>query len=167
MLFYLLKKASCDPKKLLSSILFRIDSYCRRIISQASHFKCTEGGGWEPTTRETFLLELNNATARFGWSFYIILGNPHERNILFVDFILNGQVVEQGAEVVKGLQNFVNFSALIPGFLKSFFDVFDFFAETLVLEQLLGLIVQNKTIGFLNFRIELADLMTHLFFKFI
>jgi hypothetical protein len=98
-----MKHIGSELQQLFTLILFAVYLDRRRIVSQAGHFEGTEGWSWIATATEAFLIKLKNAIFLFslGRIITVIFLNTHQGNVLFVNFILNLQMIHKRAEIIE------------------------------------------------------------------
>ena len=72
------------------------------MVGKTGHFKGSQGGCGVAIAGEAFGIESNDRSLLL-WSHLIRVGflSAHERDVLFVDFVLNGKVVDEGTKIVK------------------------------------------------------------------
>jgi len=85
--------------------------------------------------------------------------NAHKRYILFVDFILNLQVVHQRAKVIEQPLELFHTIRLMPGLLEHFILILNLWMESLVLKQLLIM----KSLAFILYSVEFS--LVHAYFS--
>ncbi len=100
---YVVQHVGSKLKKLLALVLFAVDLNRGRVVGEAGHLESTESRCWVPTAAETLFVQLQNTVLflNVGWILAVVLLHSHQRDILLVDLVLDFEVVDQRAEVVK------------------------------------------------------------------
>lgn len=72
------------------------------MVGETGHLKGSQGRCREAVARETLSIDRNNRVLFLHR--HLLRANllrPHQRNVLLVNLVLNGEVVDQGAKVVE------------------------------------------------------------------
>lgn len=93
----------CKLQQLFALVLFVVYLDGRGVIGQAGHLEGTESGSWVATATEAFLIELEDAIFLFGLGrvITVVFLDPHQGDVLLVDFILDLEMIDERTEIVK------------------------------------------------------------------